>query len=60
MKPAKFSLLHLFAIMTLLAVAFACFRINHPKSWISFPIKLVGTGFLIGAFVILWRRLGIR
>jgi hypothetical protein len=60
MQKARFSLWHLFAIISMIAVAFACFRINHPTFWVSFPIKLVGTAFLIGAGVIFWRRLGIR
>jgi hypothetical protein len=60
MENARFSLWHLFAIIALLAVAFACFRINHPTFWISFAVKAIGTAFLIGAGVIFWRRLGIR
>jgi len=60
MQKARFSLWRLFAIVTLLAVAFACFRINHPTFWISLSIKAVGTAFLIGAGFIFWRRLGMR
>lgn len=60
MESARYSLLHLFAIVTLFAVAFACFRINYSAFWISFAIKVVGSAFMIGAFVILWRRMGVR
>lgn len=60
MKQARFSLWHLFAIITMLAVALASFRGDYPTFWISFAIKSVGTAFLIGAFIIYWRQLGIR
>jgi hypothetical protein len=38
MQKARFSLWHLFAIISMIAVAFACFRIDHPTFWISFPM----------------------
>ncbi|MGE0606955.1 MAG: hypothetical protein AB7O62_07670 [Pirellulales bacterium] len=60
MARPRYTILDLFLLTALAAVTVACFRLQLGSWAADFGVRCLGTAAMIGAFVLIFRRLGWR